>query len=79
MSLHALLFRARASLGLTQAVVADAVGVDSSTYTCWEGGTRTPRLDKLPGLARILQLDPTELGQAVALAPSESADAPPAA
>jgi len=71
MSLSSLLSRARKDLGLTQAVVAEAVGVDASTYTCWEGGTRTPRLGQLPGLARVLNLNATELGQAVAL-PAEA-------
>lgn len=78
MSLSALLSRARRDLGLTQAAVADAVEVDTSTYTHWEGGTRVPRLGQLPGLARVLQLDLTELGQAVAH-PTVAADLPPAA
>lgn len=67
MSLPTLLLQARRSLGLTQAAVAEVVGVDTSTYTNWEGGTRTPRLGQIPALARVLSLDAAQLGHAVSL------------
>ncbi len=46
---------------LTQEEVADKIGVDRSTVAKWETGTASPRADKLPLLARILNCTVDEL------------------
>ena len=44
----------RLARGLTQAKLAKALDVDTSTVTKWETGEAKPRADKLPLLAKIL-------------------------
>ena len=44
----------RKKAALTQAELAEAVGVTQSTVSQWESGTAFPRADKLPKLAEVL-------------------------
>lgn len=45
---------ARARAGLTQAQVADRMGISYSTYACYETGKRKPNPEKIKRLATIL-------------------------
>ena len=40
--------------GMTQLELAKRMGVEQNTISQWENGTRFPRADKLPQLARLL-------------------------
>lgn len=51
----------RLARGLTQAKLAEALDVDTSTVTKWETGEAKPRADKLPLLAKILGCSIDEL------------------
>ena len=51
----------RLARGLTQAKLAEALVVDTSTVTKWETGEAKPRADKLPLLAKILGCSIDEL------------------
>ena len=51
----------RLARGLTQAKLAEALDVDTSTVTKWETGEANPRADKLPLLAKILGCSIDEL------------------
>ena len=51
----------RLARGLTQAKLAEALDVDTSTVTKWETGKAKPRADKLPLLAKILGCSIDEL------------------
>lgn len=51
----------RRARGLTQAKLAEALDVDTSTVTKWETGEAKPRADKLPLLAKILGCSIDEL------------------
>lgn len=50
----------RQQLGLTQQEVADECGVDRSSVCLWEKGNPM-KMDKVPVLARVLQLEPGDL------------------
>lgn len=73
MKLGERLRRARERQGLTQAKVAEALGVERSTYTRWESGLREPDIDTIHRVADILAVsvayllgetdDPTPLDQ----------------
>lgn len=45
----------RLAANLSQQAVADQLGVDRTTVTCWENGTSMPRADLLPKLADLLK------------------------
>lgn len=47
--------------GLTQAQVAELVGVEQPTYQRWEKGKREPSFGQLFELARVLSVDPSSL------------------
>ena len=49
-----LLKSARLKAGLTQAQLAEKIGVPKSTYCNWEQGTREPNVLKLKQIARAL-------------------------
>lgn len=51
--LGARLASARIAAGLTQAQAAQAAGIPYRSVQCWEQGTRSPRVDKLPALAKV--------------------------
>lgn len=53
--------RLREKAGLTQAALAEALGVDRTTVATWEGGRAFPRAELLPGLARLLGCEIGEL------------------
>ncbi len=44
----------REKLSMTQAELAEKLGIRQSAIAMWENGTRFPRADKLPQLARLL-------------------------
>jgi transcriptional regulator with XRE-family HTH domain len=46
---------------MTQAEVAQAVGVSANAYAAWERGEATPRLAHLRRLARVLKVSPAAL------------------
>lgn len=46
--------RLRETAGLTQAVLAERIGVDRVTVTCWESGSRSPSRENAYALARVL-------------------------
>ena len=52
---------ARRSAGLTQAQLAQQVGVPTTGVANWETGYRAPRADRLAELARLLGVPPSEL------------------
>lgn len=54
MSFYENLRRARDRAGLTQAQVADRMGISYSTYACYETGKRKPNPEKIKQLAQIL-------------------------
>lgn len=45
---------ARKKCGMTQADLANAIGVDQATVSLWETGKTRPRANLLPELAKIL-------------------------
>ncbi len=59
--LHVVLRRRREQLNLNQTQIAEALHVNPSCVTLWEGGRRRPELSKLPRIAEALQLDAEEL------------------
>lgn len=44
----------RQSKSITQKDLAEKVGVDRSTVTCWENGSANPTVSKLPAIAAAL-------------------------
>jgi len=59
--LHVVLRRRREQLNLSQTQIAEALNVNPSCVTLWEGGRRRMELSKLPRIAKVLQLDVTQL------------------
>lgn len=53
--------RLRVEQGMSQAILAEALGVDSSTVAKWESGGIYPRAQLLPKLAQILDCTIDEL------------------
>lgn len=53
--------RRRAALGLTQADVADRLGIKQASYAAIESGRRNPGLDVVDEVAQALECDGTEL------------------
>lgn len=53
---HEILKEARITAGLTQAQLADKIGVAKSTYCNWEQGTREPNVLKLKAIAKTLNV-----------------------
>lgn len=51
-----LLRQVRLTCGYSQGAVADALGVNRSTYTCYESGKTTPSLYTLKKLAQIFDV-----------------------
>ena len=51
----------RENCGLSQKVVAEALGVDRTTYTYYENGRSQPNLNTLVKLANIFCVDPATL------------------
>ena len=51
----------RKKLKMTQAELAEKLGVRQSTISQWESGISVPRADKLPQLARLLGCSIDEL------------------
>ncbi len=51
----------RKEAGISQAMLADRVGVERSTVAKWETGTSLPRADLLPKLADVLGCTVDEL------------------
>jgi len=43
----------RASVGLTQDAVADALNIQRTTVSMWESGKSNPTADRLPALAKL--------------------------
>lgn len=62
--------RARRAQGFTQEQVANALGIDRSSYTYYETGKTEPNLDTLVKLARMFQVGLEDL-----LVPEETAEA----
>lgn len=58
----------RKARGLTLADVAAALGVSKPTVWAWEKGKARPLGERLPGLAEVLRVDPSELAGTEALA-----------
>ena len=62
MNIGTLIYNRRKELGLTLEQVGDYVGVSKSTVKKWESGyISNMRRDKIALLAKILQINPTEL------------------
>lgn len=51
---HEILKEARQNAGLTQAQLAERIGVAKSTYCNWEQGAREPNVLKLKAIAKAL-------------------------
>ena len=51
----------RIAAGLTQAQLADAMGVTQGMVAAWEQGANYPRADKLPALAKALGVSINDL------------------
>ncbi|MDO4810570.1 MAG: helix-turn-helix transcriptional regulator [Eubacteriales bacterium] len=51
----------REKAGLSQAQLAEAVGVDRSAVAKWEGAGTFPRADKIPSICSTLNCTPNEL------------------
>lgn len=49
--------RQREFLGMKQEEFAEAVGVDQSTVSRWEGGKAAPTVDRQLTIARVLRCD----------------------
>lgn len=58
----------RGRLGLTQAQLADAVGVETSTVTHIERGRRAPSVSVLHRICDALNLNPDERAEALRMA-----------
>ena len=54
---------ARIRSGLTQAELAKRIGTDQKAISGYERGTRSPKLDKIPKLAKVLQVSIDDLVQ----------------
>lgn len=65
LSLGARLKRARMNKGLTQEALARQLDVVSRTIIMWEKGESEPRASQVSELCRILQIEPTDLLDAV--------------
>lgn len=52
---------ARKRKGLTQAEIAEAIGVAKSTYSLYESGKREPDVQKIKQLAEVLNMTGDEL------------------
>lgn len=50
--------------GLTQQDIAEAVGTSQQTVSRWLSGLTIPPLDRIPALARVIEVDETELAEA---------------
>jgi transcriptional regulator with XRE-family HTH domain len=48
-----LIFETRAGADMTQAQLADALGISRETVAAWESGDQVPRLDELERLAQV--------------------------
>ena len=77
------LYQLRTGKRMRQKLLADAIGVDSTTYSRIEKGERRPKEEQLPTLAKMLDVETTELysllvadkmAVAVGDAPNEIAD-----
>jgi transcriptional regulator with XRE-family HTH domain len=53
LSLPDLVFETRARAGMTQAELADALGISRSVVAAWESGDEAPRVDELERLAQV--------------------------
>ena len=51
----------RKNLGYTQQQIADLLGVDRSTYTCYETGRIKPDIKTIMSLSRVFGVDYTEI------------------
>ena len=47
--------------GYTQVELADKLGVNQATISCWQNGVRTPRTKQLPDIAKLLGVSVTTL------------------
>lgn len=56
---------ARRSIPLTQAVLADRIGIAQNTLCNWEAGQRSPSISQLPAIARALGLTPLTLAKRI--------------
>lgn len=62
MNIGELIYQRRKELGLTLEQIGDFVGVSKSTVKKWESGyISNMRRDKIALLAKVLQINPTEL------------------
>lgn len=68
--------RGRDRVGLTQGVLADALGVHQQTVSRWEAGESRPRTDLTDRLAQHLGLDSDELRELFGHAPSDQPQRP---
>ena len=55
------LYQLRTGKRMRQKTLADAIGVDSATYSRIEKGERRPKEDQLPTLAKFLDVEANEL------------------
>lgn len=53
--------RIRETKDITQAAMADAIGVDLGTYRSWEQGRHWPKANWLPAIAAVLECRIDEL------------------
>ena len=53
LSLPDLVFETRAGAGMTQAELADALGISRSVVAAWERGGEVPRVDELERVAQV--------------------------
>lgn len=60
-----LLRRYRLAAGMTQAQLAQRLGIGPSSVSFWESGTTLPSPEMYPKLARVLGVDAMELTRAV--------------
>lgn len=51
----------RKTLGLTQEQVANAIGVNRSTYTYYERGSSSPNIETLMLISKVFNVDPYDL------------------
>jgi len=68
-SFMTMLRRLRMANGLTQADLADRLGVVPSTVSFWESGTTIPEPKRIPELAKVLGVSPFELTKYIAPEP----------
>ena len=59
----------RTNCGFSQQQVADALGVERTTYTCYENGRFEPSLNTISMLSQIFRVDVSELLPGEASAP----------